>query len=325
MAESESYCWEIEVMLDTKTGHTSITTKKTILIVDLTSDDSDQDEVKECLSPAAPVDLTTTDECDATCHLTSTPCQDVQDVPIIDLTDEATIIPVIDITDEDSDIIPPSNNKPEWKLIEWEPIDFDSPQSPIYHCNRGMPAVDIQNGYNGYNDYAYNGYNDYVYEHDHNYAQPPVDGPRSPSPPSSPASQDSIDVFGAIDYVQPHVHGPRSPQPSNSSSDVTDTNGNVQPHVDVPTSNSSIDEAGPSGYAPQPDFDGRRSSSPSSVNSLPVEYIDVGNPLFDIGSPSYTPASPLYDPLGPDNADDSTSSSFHDFDSGFGASFERED
>ena len=288
MSDSDSFCWEFEVQFNTNTGHASITKKKNrILIVDLTSEDSDEDvkdEIKESLSPAATVDLTY-EECDATCQLTSaTTCQDI---PIIDLTEEANT-PVIDLTGEDcniSDIIPQSDSKVQpWKLIEWEPRDLDSPRSPLYKCDR-VAAYDIPNGYNGY--YNHNGYNGYaVPYYDHDYAQP-GDGPRSTSPPSS--------------------------------SPLSDTNGNVQPHIDVP----SIDEAeaGPSGWVPQPDVDDRSSLS----SSVPVEYINVGDPLFDVGSPSYTPGSPLYDPLAPDNNDDSTSSSFNDFHLVFSASWERED
>ena len=378
MSDSDSFCWEFEVQFNTNTGHASITNKKNrILIVDLTSEDSDQDvkeEIKESLSPAATVDLTY-EECDATCQLTSaTTCQDI---PIIDLTEEANT-PVIDLTGEDcniSDIIPQSDSKVQpWKLIEWEPRDLDSPRSPLYKCNR-VAAYDIPNGYNGYyNHNGYNGYNGhngyavpyYDHQHDHDYAQLAGDGPRSPSPPSSPASQDTIDVVGYYnhngyngynghngyavpyydhqhdhDYAQLAGDGPRSTSPPSSpasqdtidvvdaidivqhhdgpSSPLSDTNGNVQPHIDVP----SIDEAeaGPSGWVPQPDVDDRSSSS----SSVPVEYINVGDPLFDVGSPSYTPGSPLYDPLAPDNNDDSTSSSFNDFHLVFSASWERED
>ena len=259
---SESYCWELEVIMDTHTGQTTITSKKDrILIIDLTSDVPDLSE--DLTLPL--VDLTL-DECDSTCNLTSTPCQDV---PLIDLTDDVNIIPVIDLTDDDdSDMMTPSNSQPEWVLHEWEPRDFDSPQSPTYNCNRGMPAVAGPSGY--IPPYPLAGPSGYIVPDvagPNGYIPPAVDGPRSPAPPSSPSSVDSIDVAGPSGYIPPAVDGPRSPPPSSASS---------------------------------------------------VDSIDVGSPFFDIGSPIYIPASPVYDPLGPENGDDSSSSSFNDYDSGYG-------
>ena len=172
---SESYCWELEVVLDTHTGQTTITSKKDrILIIDLTSEVPD---LSEDLTPPL-VDLTH-DECEGTCNLTSTPCPDV---PVIDLTDNVNIIPVIDLTDDDdiSDMVTPSNSQPEWVLHEWEPRDFDSPQSPTYNCNRGMPA-------------SY------------------FDSPQRPAPPSSPSSVDSIDVGSPFFYIGSPIYIPASP------------------------------------------------------------------------------------------------------------------
>ena len=83
--------------MNTETGETTITRKKDrIIVIDLTSDltqDLTEDLTEDLTQDSIPlVDLT--EECDGTCTLTSNPCPAV--IPVVDLTDDVTIIPVVD-------------------------------------------------------------------------------------------------------------------------------------------------------------------------------------------------------------------------------------
>ena len=249
---SESYVWELEVTMDTHSGETTITTKKDrVLVIDLTCDLT-HDLSEDLTDDGIPlVDLTL--ECDGTSNLTSTPCPEV--IPVIDLCDDVNIIPVVDLSndsDDDDDIsndgVSSNYTRPDWVLQEWEPRDFDSPMSPTYRCDRGLPA------------------SKFLQEWDHTYSCD-----RGMAGPSTPAASNFAPSSPGSPMWSPM--SPENPRDRGMS-------------YNSPTYNYDGGMAGPS--SPAASNVALSSHGDSSVSSIEVgsPFYSIGSPLYIPGSPS---------------------------------------
>ena len=216
-----------------------------------------------------------------------------EDIPVIDLCDDVKI-PVVDLSDDDDDIsnedVTSNYTRPDWVLKEWEPRDFDSPMSPTYRCDRGLPGPSSPAASKFLQEW------DHTYSYDRGMAGPSTSA-ASNLDPSSPGSP----MWSPMSPENARDRGMACNSPTYSYD-----RGMAGPSTPAASNLAPISPGSPM-WSPMSPENALSSPGDSSVRS-----IEVGSPFYSIGSPLYIPGSP------------SSSSSHSDVYSGYGG-MRRED